>query len=105
MAQSQVTSPSVGALAGAAPWDNGGGVSAQLIDIWGQLPSASLAQPLTTIALKADPTQIPRVLSAWRAAERRLADHIEASPVRFAILSEIARLRIEYHRLSALATR
>ena len=105
MAQSQVTTPSVGALGGAAPWDYVGGFNEQALDIWSRLPATPISQPSAAVTQKPARTEIPQVLAAWRAAERRLADHIEASPVRLAVLSEIARLRAEYQRLFAQAMR
>jgi hypothetical protein len=103
MAQSQVTVPTVGAPGGAAPWDYVGGFGEQALEIWSRLPATPVSQPPAAVTQKLERTDIPHVLSAWRAAERRLADHIEASPMRSAVLSEIARLRAEYQRLFAQA--
>lgn len=105
MAQSQVTIPTVGASGGTAPWDYVGGFGEQALNIWSRLPATPVSQPSTTVTQKPERTDIPHVLSAWRAAERRLADHSEASPMRFAVLSEIARLRAEYQRMFAQAMR
>ncbi len=105
MAQSQVTTPPLGAPGGAAPWDYVGGVGEHSIDIWSPLPQTPVAQPPSTVARKPDHAEIGHVLTEWRAAERRLEDLGEASPMRFAVLSEISRLRAEYQRLFAQAVR
>jgi hypothetical protein len=46
-----------------------------------------------------------QLLDRWRAAERRLDDLVEASPLRTMVRSEIARLKAEYQRLFARANR
>ena len=86
MAQSQLSAHALGEAGGAAHW--------------------SASQPSFTGVTKAPARiDIPQVLSAWRAAERQLAAHIEASPMRSLIQSEITRLRAEYQRLFAQANR
>lgn len=105
MAQSQLTAPWPGEAGGIANWDSTGSVGEQPLDIWSQLPQTPVAQPSIAVAETPDRTDIAHVLSAWRAAERRLDEHIEASPMRSLIQSEIARLRAEYQRLFAQAMR
>ena len=105
MAQSQLSAPWPGEVGGSAAWEPAGAISDQPLDIWSQLPQAPITHLAISVTDQPDRTDISLVLSAWRAAERRLADHIEASPIRFAVLSEIAQLRAEYHRLFAQAMR
>ena len=105
MAQSQLSPPWPGEVGGSAAWEPADGTGDQPLDIWSQLPQAATTHLATCVTDQPDRTDIYLVLSAWRAAERRLADHVEASPMRFAVLAEIAQLRAEYHRLFAQALR
>lgn len=105
MAQSQLAAGSLGDSDGSALWESPGSVGEQPPDIWSRLPTTSLNQPSTTIAHEPDRTAIGPVLAAWRAAERQLDEHIEASPMRALIQSEIARLRAEYQLLFAQRAR
>jgi hypothetical protein len=105
MAQSQLSAPSLGEAGGAGHWDSTGTVDEQPIDVWSRLPGAHTSE--TPAAATEGPlgTSIGQVLSAWRAAERQLDALVEASPMRFVVLSDIARLRAEYQRLVAQAMR
>ena len=104
MAQSQVSAPALGDAGGSALWDSPG-VLVEPLDIWSRLPTTPLTQPSATVADTRDRTEIGQVLTAWRAAERQLDEHIEASPMRALIQSEIVRLRAEYQRLFAQKVR
>lgn len=104
MANSQLA-PSLGGTNGPAPWDPQGNVGDQPLDIWTRLPSAPATQPSIAVAVEPDRTDISHVLSAWRAAERQLDEHVEASPMRALLQSEIARWRAEYQRLFVLKAR
>lgn len=101
MAQSQVAAPSLGDASGSGLWESPGAVGEQPLDIWARLPMPRATQPSIAVTVAPDRTDISQVLSAWRAAERQLDEHLEASPIRALIQSEIARLRAEYQRLFA----
>ena len=105
MAESQVTTSSVSALGGAAPWVYEGGVDEQPIDIWSRLRPAPVDTPPTIVIERPDRTEMSRVLAAWRASERSLEDHIETSPMRTLIRAEIDRLRARYQWLFTQAMR
>lgn len=105
MAQSQLAAPSLGGAEGSALWESPGAVGEQPLDIWSQLPTPRATQPSVAVTVAPDRTDISHVLSAWRAAERQLDEHLEASPMRALIQSEIARWRAEYQRLFALKAR
>lgn len=105
MAQSQVIATWMGEAGGSAHWEPSGAVGEQPLDIWSRLPDQSVVQQPIASTHQAQELEIAHVLSAWRAAERQLDDLVEASPMRFVVLSEIARLRAEYQRLFAQAMR
>lgn len=102
MAQSQLAAPSLGNTDGSALWESPGAAGEQPLDIWARLPMPQAAQPSIAVTPAPDRTDISHVLAAWRAAERQLDEHLEASPMRALIQSEIARWRAEYQRLFAL---
>jgi hypothetical protein len=103
LAQSQLTVLSLGEGGGAGYWEPTDAVGVQTIEIWSRLPSRQPSPPSLNVVLRPARTDIGHVLAEWRAAQGRLDEHIEASPMRSFIESEISRLRAEYHRLFALA--
>ena len=68
------------------------------LPVWASIgwPSTAQRQPATLPAAKVD---VHGVLASWRAAERRLANLLEASPMRTLVRAEVARLRAEYHQI------
>lgn len=105
MAQPELSAPFLGDIGRATHWEPIGAVGEPPIDIWSRLTKRHGSAPSTEIRLTPAHAQIANVLSRWRAAEMLLADHIEASPMRSLLQSEIARLRLEYQRLFAQALR
>jgi hypothetical protein len=102
MAQSQVNIGQSGPLA----WESSGyagEIPSSEIWRWSPVAPGSPEPPAQTNPGAA--TKITQVLVAWRAAESRLQDFLEASPMRTLARSEVARLRAEYQRLFALAIR
>jgi len=106
MAQSLASIPWVGEAGGLPDWESPGYAGEiSSIEIWSWRPIAPV-KPLAPAQAKPEaPPKITQVLADWRAAEHRLQDLVEASPMRTLVRSDIARLRAEYQRLFALALR
>jgi hypothetical protein len=105
MAQSPVSSTQVQPGLGQDWGISSVGTGASWADI-SDWPRMARAAPLSSGATNPRArAEIAQVLAAWRAAERRLQDLLEASPMRIMVSSEIAKLRAEYQRLFARAMR
>lgn len=101
MAQSHPSAPAPGQAGAEAHWEPVGSQGDEPASIWSQTPPPPVMRPSIAVTESPVDTDLAQVLSEWRAAERRLDEHIEASPMRSLLQSEIARLRAEYQSLFA----
>ena len=106
MAQSLGIVPYVGEAGGLRDWDVSADVTEiRSIEMWSWRPVAPTLPESPADHYLGAARRITAVLTAWRAAELRLQDQLEESPVRTQVRSDIAKLRAEYQRLFAKARR
>jgi hypothetical protein len=102
MAQSHLSASPAGKAGAVAHWEPADAQRQQPSDAWTRTPAAPPARPPVAVAVTPDDSNLVQVLAAWRAAERRLDEHIEASPMRALLQAQVERLRVQYQRLFTL---